>query len=192
LARRNWEKIFDAEYVRKLIAKKQTNSYKSYQWVKTQEQKEYYVDRGFVASDGVATEEDVYEEEVYAPIAMEQISDDWKESLQDIVTLCDKEGIKLTLFIAPIPEKTLIAKGNYSDYSNMVRELAYNLGVKYYDFNLCKEKYFLLQDFEHFKDYHHLNTKGAELFSNLFCEFFSGKISEVELFYSSFEEKVMN
>ena len=43
-----------------------------------------------------------------------------------------------------------------------------------------------------FKDADHMNSYGAETFSRLFAYFINGKISEGELFYNSYREKLQN
>lgn len=191
--RRNWEKIFDYEYITKLIAKKQTDSYKNYEWVKTDGQTEYYVDRGFVANDDLVDEGVYWNSEAYGEIlAVSDLADDcdWRVSLQKIIDFCKKNEIELTLFMVPMPEWTLVGKGNYDAYSKMIQQIADENEIGYYDFNLCKSKYFPTNERTYFKDEDHLNTKGAEAFSKIFSEFFTGKIVAEDLFYDSFADKL--
>ena len=190
VARRSWTNISDPDYIKRLINLKSKDSYKNYEWVKTEKQTEYYVDRGFVANDEVVAENEYWNSEAYWPINISKISDDYRKSLQDIIDLCDKKGIELVLFVSPMPEWTIVGKGNYDEYSEIVRKIAEDSDIKYYDFNLCKQEYFSTTEREYFMDEDHLNTKGAELFSNLFCEFFAGQISEQELFYESLSKKI--
>ncbi len=61
------------------------------------------------------------------------------------------------------------------------------MGYDYYDFNLCKPD-FQLEDSD-YSDDNHLNAKGIEKFSHIFCDFFTGKVSKENMFYSSYKEK---
>lgn len=193
IARRNWEKIFDLNYINELLDKKNEKSYKEYEWVKTNGDIEYYVDRGFVANDGFMSSEEQWNAAAYGNIAaVNNISKEsnWRKNLQRIIDLCEDEGIELTLFVAPMPEWTIVGKENYDEYSQMVRTIAKENNIGYYDFNLCKSIYFDADDRMLFKDADHLNTQGAERFSQLFGEFSSGMIKESELFYDSLETKI--
>lgn len=193
LARRNWEKIFDSEYVKNLVQRKQMDSYKNYEWVRYENQIEYYVERGFVANDGVVAEDTYWNsmayDEIVVPTTVTQESD-WSISLQSIINYCSKNDIELTLFIAPEPEWTVIGKGNYQAYHDMISEIANENNLKFYDFNLCKPEFFQLNDRRLFKDEDHLNTNGAKVFSELFAKFFTGQIKEENLFYDTYEEKL--
>lgn len=191
-ARRYWEKFFDADYIKNIILKKNEESYKNYEWIRTEEQMEYYVDRGFVANDNIVPEETYWNLSAYDPIDIESISMDWKNSLQDIIQLCKKEGVKLILFVTPMPEWTIVGKGNYDEYHLLIEKIANNAGIDFYDFNFVDSKYFATTENGFFMDENHLNTFGAEAFSKLFCDFFSGIISEEELFFGSLSEKLAN
>lgn len=192
-ARRNWEKLFDSEYVTNLIIKKQTESYKNYKWVKNEEQKEYYVERGFVANDDVVNEGVYWNSAAYGKIeAVSSLTDDcdWRVTLQKIIDFCKKNEIEITLFVAPMPEWTLVGKGNYDSYSDVIQRIANENQIDYYDFNLCKSEYFPTNERNFFRDEDHLNTKGAETFSEVFSEFFVGNIRAEDLFYDSFTDKL--
>lgn len=186
-ARREWEKMFDFEYIKDLYAKKNTEAYKEYQGVKSGNS--YYLD-GLMASEKTMT--GLWNKSAYSLINRDNISEDWKLSLDEIVDLCKKEGIELTLFAAPMPDMTLIGKENYDEYSVLIRNMAENYGIEYYDFNLCKPEYFDAGNAEIFRDPGHLNLYGAEEFTKIFSGFFAGDISEEELFYDSYEEKLLS
>lgn len=115
---------------------------------------------------------------------------DWYKSLIKIIKYCKEKNIKLTLFIAPEPEWTLVGKGNYQDYHNFINSISEKHKIDFYDFNLCKASYFDANDHQLFMDEQHLNIAGAEKFSKLFSDFFMKKISKEQLFHSSFNEKV--
>lgn len=48
IAKRDWKKFFDSNYVKDVIASKQTEQYKNFEYPKKEGDTEYYVDRGFV------------------------------------------------------------------------------------------------------------------------------------------------
>lgn len=188
LARRNWEKLYDIDYIKELIYKKNTEEYKNYELIRKEGQTEYYVDRGYVACEGVLINE--LNDRAYEPINIDNISDDWKNSLQDIIALCRKNNVELTLFITPVPECTTVGKGNYDEYHEYIQNIADEANLDFYDFNLVNNNYFSTIELDHFKDVQHLNAAGAEEFSKLFCEFINGKIDKEELLYDSLDEKL--
>ena len=75
----------------------------------------------------------------------------------------------------------------YDEYIEQINELLEPYDVDFYDFNLCKKEFFF--DDTCFMDDHHLNKKGAEKFSVIFSQFFTGEIDKEELFYQSINEK---
>lgn len=190
LARRNWEKIFDLDYVKTLIAKKNTQAYKNYELIREEGQSEYYVDRGYVACEGILANE--LNQRAYTPINLDAVSDNWKNALQDIIKVCKKEGVELTFFITPMPECTTVGKGNYDEYHTFIQKIADEAGVDFYDFNLINNQIFSTKENTWFKDVHHLNADGAEEFSRLFCEIFTGKLDKEEVLYDSLAQKLEN
>lgn len=108
----------------------------------------------------------------------------------DIVGFCKKHNIELVLFVAPEPEWTIVGKGNYSEYHSRLKEISTVNGVGFYDFNLCKSAYFDANDRGLFRDEDHLNAYGADLFTTIFAEFFTGRILDEDLFFDSYEEKL--
>ena len=192
-ARRNWEKFFDSDYVRIVFQKKSQDSYKNYQWIRTEDQTEYYVDRGFVANDNVVDRNTYWNSYAYGKVTFpEKLTTDidFHQSWLSIVNYCKKNGVELTLFVTPEPEWTIVGKGNYQEYVNMIRELATENDLKFYDFNLVKAEYFDANNRNLFKDEDHLNTNGAKQFSALFAKFFTGQFSEEDLFYATYDKKL--
>ncbi len=70
-----------------------------------------------------------------------------------------------------MPEGTLVATGDYSTYHKAIEEISNEYGIKFYDFNLCRDEIFDTNNRQLFKDEDHLNTDGAEEFSRVFCDF---------------------
>lgn len=193
IAKCNWKKFFDSNYVKDVISIKQTQQYKNYIYTKKEGDIEYYVERGFVANDAEIGNDVYFNSTAYGEIGMgTEITkeSDWFKSLAEIISYCKKQGIELTLFITPEPEWTLVGKGNYQEYHEFISEIANEYGLDFYDFNLCKKEYLDTNDRTLFKDEDHLNTKGAEVFSVLFGDFFTNHLSKEAVLYNSFTEKI--
>ncbi len=187
LARRNWSKIFDADYVRELIAKKGTDLYKNYEYVT--EKTEWYSGKGYVSNPSTVEDWNYFSTIGWCNINFNYVSEDWVHSLKSIIAFCDRMGIPLTLVSAPMSNFMLAGIENYDEYMEVVQSIIAGTDVDYYDFNLCKEEYF--PNTSHlFKDEHHMNCYGAEEFSRLFADFINGEIPEDELFYGSYHEKL--
>lgn len=189
LARRNWEKLLEPGYIAELLSKKATEDYKSYAYTYATTYNEIYVGKGYMSTPLKMENGAFFSNYSIDPLDISAISEDWKKSLLEIINYCKDNGIELTLVSAPVSNFQLTAVGNYDAYINFVNDFIKDTGIKYYDFNLCKESYFP-NDGTLFRDMGHLNYPGAELFDNLFMDFFSGKISEDELFYNSYQEKL--
>ncbi len=189
LARRNWEKLLDPGYITELWKKKATEDYKSYAYTYATTYNEIYVGKGYMSTPLKMENGSFFSNYSIDPLDISAISEDWKNSLLEIINYCKDNGIELTLVSAPVSNFQLTAVGNYDAYIDFVNEFIRDTGIQYYDFNLCKENYFP-NDGTLFRDMGHLNYPGAELFDNLFMDFFSGKISEDDLFYHSYQEKL--
>lgn len=191
LARRNWPKFLDADYVKDLMIKKRTDVYKNYEYAYISSDSEWYDGKGYVANNGVIKDWNYFSDYGWDIEHLDQVSEDWLRSLENIIAFCQKENIPLTLISVPVPDYRLLSAGNYDEYVNFVQNIIDGTNINYYDFNLCKEDFFPNTS-SLFMDDHHLNCYGAEAFSKLFADFINGKISEKELFYHSYEEKVKN
>jgi|GEM_PF-1298884 len=193
IAKRNWKNFFDSNYVKNVIASKQTDYYKNYEYPKADDAIEYYVDRGFVANDAEVSGDTHFNKKAYGEIGVgSSISkdSDWYNSLSDIVDFCNEKDVKLTFFITPEPEWTLVGKGNYQAFHDFVDGIASEFGLDFYDFNLCRNKYFDTNDTSLFKDEDHVNTRGAEIISNLLGKIHTGELDIENVLYDSFTEKI--
>ena len=193
LARRNWSDFFDSDYVRELVEKKSQASYKNYEWIRREDQVEYYVDRGFVANESVIQEGNFWNKKAYGNIDKDYeklVATDWYKSLKDIVKYCDDHNIELTFFVAPEPEWTLAGKEDYGVYYSAISEISEELNVELWDFNLIKSEYFDTMDRTLFMDEDHLNKNGAMAFSTLLSKVAAGKLSSKDIFYDSYDDKI--
>ncbi len=188
VAKRNGDELVFPEYVGDILRKKQSTAYKTYDFAAVSSDADAYAGKGFIRSSGVIQKGCFYLQNDFTPIVTDEFSVDWRNSLMDIINYCKKHNIDLVMVSAPSPDFRNVSLGNYDDYIAYMNEISRETGVPYYDFNLCREEYFDATG-ENFKDTSHLNGNGAKAFSELFAKFFTGQISEEELFYSSYKEK---
>lgn len=189
VARRDWSKLTDLDYIRTVLIKKSTAAYKSYGYDRLTDETEWYAGKGYVANNGVVNDWDFFSESAWEPIDVGAVSADWKSDLESIIRFCEKKQIPLTLVVAPMSDYLLAGVGNYDDYIACVRELIDGRDVELYDFNLCRETAFPSAS-ELFKDPDHVNCAGAELFSTLFARLVKGEVTPEEIFFSSYAEKL--
>ena len=191
LARRNWNKLFEPTYIFKLIKEKSSSNYRNFIWTRVAGDEEYYVDRGFVANDGMTKGISEWPDTVYDPIEIAGLRDednDWRKDIEAIVDFCNENDISLCFYIAPIPHDTIVAKGNYQEYHDLIEEIAKNNGVEFVDFCFIRPEYFDTTDMSLYKDEGHLNTQGAEKFSELFCDVMQGRYSKDEVLFSTVKD----
>lgn len=123
------------------------------------------------------------------PISL-NISDDWKNTIDEIIKICKKNGIELIFYSMPCSDFYLAEKGNYDEYYVFCKNFINSRGFEYYDFNLAKEKYLLLRDSD-FHDDNHLSGQGVYKWTRVVCDyFFLNKIPKDDMFHSSYAEKI--
>ncbi|MBQ4514564.1 MAG: hypothetical protein II969_16345 [Anaerolineaceae bacterium] len=182
-ARRNWEKLLHPSEVLALIREKQKEAYRNYEPIGG------YRAKGFVSNQGEIPNGILLDTAGFDSIHTKSASPDWLKTLREIINYCEKKGISLTLFSAPMTLFQTAGVGNYDDYIELINHLIEGTNAEYVDFNLCREEYFD-QTPDLFADAGHLNERGAEVFSQLFASHFSGAIAKDELFYESMAEKI--
>lgn len=84
-----------------------------------------------------------------------------------IISICEENNIPLIFYSTLISDFFLNASGNYDIYISNVRQFLREFGYQFYDFNLCKEEYLTLSDYN-FYDNNHLNKTGIEKFTPVF------------------------
>lgn len=183
---RNWESLFDMTYIRDMLHKKMNPNYLSYEYVYGEY--EHYQGKGFVYSKDVDNSDFFTATSHFAPIPRDALSLKSKEYLDRIISYCQKEGIEIIFYSAPISDFRLADVGNYDYYVMQMKEFLKEKGVAYYDFNLCRPE-FLSLDEKYFQDNHHLNGEGANTFSTAFAQLLSEENPE-KAFYHSYGEKL--
>ena len=118
------------------------------------------------------------------------ISDYWKHYIEKIIKLCKENNVELIFYSMPCSDFYLHEKGDYNIFYEEMKSYINSLGFDYYDFNLLRQD-FSFCDEDYFDD-NHLNIYGIKKFSRYFCNFFTGKFTSEEMFYSSYKEKIEN
>ena len=125
-------------------------------------------------------------------INIQNISDEYKDTIDKIIALCKENNIELIFYSMPCSDYYLAEKSNYDDYYTFCTDFLAQRGFPYYDFNLAKEKYLMLEDSD-FSDDNHLSKKGVYKWTQVFCDyFFTGIIPQDDMFYSSYAKKIEN
>lgn len=153
------------------------------------DEKSSYAGKGCVLDSESISDGSFSSDSFEEPIGPQNIHPDIISCLNQIVEICRKNNIELIFYSMPYSDFYLNEKGDYDQYLNFCRNFATQNGCPYYDFNLCREKYFSLCDHD-FSDDNHLNQSGIEKYTEIFCSFFTGKIPEDELFYASYADKM--
>lgn len=189
--RRNWKNLFNIPEVLDTLGQKRSETYRDFQyWGNIETDTEYYAGKGHVANIRVVKCEGYSAKGTLAKTERPFSNDDI-ESLEKIIRYCKKNNIELVFFSSPVADFLLAGAGDYDRYIQQASDFAKAYGIKYYDFNICKEEYFSYVS-EYYCDAYHLNKYGAEAFSEIFSKFFAGEISEEELFYPSYSAKIQS
>ncbi len=189
-ARRNWDKLFDKDYIATNLQRKNNDVYRNYQYDFLHYDTEWYAGKGYVESSYRV--EDGYFDDRYGKniISLDKISDDWYQYLNKIVKVCKNEDVELTLVCTPFSEYLINIYGEgYISYHNMVQEIADDAGIIFWDFNLLKEESIAFTA-NQFKDSAHLNMYGAQAFSELFAKLVSQELSFDEISYKNINDKL--
>jgi hypothetical protein len=113
----------------------------------------------------------------------------WKW-LKKIIDYCNEKDIELVLVNVPMPDGRLQADLYYEEYTEYIRSVAQEYGLKYYDFNLTKEDVMTMERTD-YDDGSHLNGQGADKFSECVSRILNGELDE-SAFYDTFAEKLAN
>lgn len=186
-ARRNATSLFVPSIVGSTIRRKNSDIYKNYRYEYANDNSwGQYMGKGFV-SVNPAIQNDSFYYQSRKPVNYD-ISEDRINSIRSIIRYCDSRKIKLTAVTAPMPSYVILQSGiDYDRYLDELRDILKGTDVKLVDFNLCKTAYFP-DESEYFSDDSHLNKYGAKKFSDLFSDYFTGRLTD-DIFYGSYKEK---
>jgi hypothetical protein len=111
------------------------------------------------------------------------------QSLLNIIQFCSENNIQLVLVNQPMPTQTLDTLIDYDNYIHFLKQIAEEHDVDYWNFDLYKGDIGLAEDC--YMDEHHLNGKGAEIYTKFFCDFVNevqdGNSDPESYFYDSYQ-----
>ncbi len=179
------EHLTEAAWIQDRIDHKRTGNYKNYIYVDGTIE---YRDKGYYATAREFTNllcaRERNPKEMY-------LTKDAEDYLRKIIEYCRKKEIPIVLYSNPMYEIQPISTENYDNYVDGIRKIAAEYGIPYYDFNLAREEYLPIQNPGYFMDAGHLNTKGAEIYTDFFHQVVSAPPEEnTEYFYQSYQEKL--
>lgn len=194
------DELFHGEYITGVVQAKQTETWKNHEHyrIKKMEEQEYVMqnaEKGFMDNDAIPETGGFCEQtEMGWPMLTENpITDDSMEYLLKIIDYCEKHNIKLTWINCPITDYQLMQMGSYDNYVKQMKELSAEYHIAYYDFSLCKREYLDLSSNQYWFDKGHLNTAGAEVFTQFLGEFLraeeNGEDTYADCFYDNYAEK---
>lgn len=164
--------IFSKKTIAKNVSYKMTDEYKKNIPPKSSD----YVYKGYMGTS------EVYDGKLIPRLAKRAAADKskWeqkkvlkrnKEYLDKIIKLCKDRGVDLNLVIVPVPNIYLEAMdGSEKAMYDYFKQLTDKENIGYYDFNYYNNQEEFTNDC--FKDYKHMNTKGAEKFSAKLAEIY--------------------
>ncbi len=194
------EKYFELNYIRSQIEYKHSEEYRNFVKCTKDEQNVVvyeFRDKGYNYSTTELLASSLKEEiDVQGNrnlLKENPMTEEAELYLRKILEYCNKSDIQVTLFSSPVTDLRILSAetcGSYDNYVNQVKDIASEYDVEYYDFNLCKEEYLPLKELKYFRDKHHLNADGAEVFTKFFYKVMQGTKEENALyFYESYAEK---
>ena len=120
-----------------------------------------------------------------------QIDPDNLAYLDAILRLCREHEVEVVLVMTPIARSGMFEYNNAQVLYDWYQTLAQREGLRYYDFNLLRDKEGLFPDESMYYDALHFNDEGATRFSGLFAELMLRADAGEDisgLFYRSYQE----
>lgn len=186
-------KLDNWEYVMQTIDYKREEQYRTYEYISEwDENSDDYWKQGYQSSSRTYNDKNRFfsQGKILAENPMGETSEEY---LRKILDYCRKRDIDITLFSIPVYELVLISTENYDNFISQVKAIAAEYDVEFYDFNIAKEEYLPIHQGANYIDMNHLNSKGADMFTEFFDKVVSGTASEnEEFFYSSYAEKLQS
>lgn len=107
------------------------------------------------------------------------------------IEFCQKNNIPVTLFVSPVLDFQLLSTGDYDSYVTELKSLADGYGIECYDMNLIKREYLDIKRGEYYMDPEHLNTAGAEVYTEALWNVLSDSAdNNMSKFYTTYSEKL--
>jgi len=90
--------------------------------------------------------------------------------LQDMVDLCKANDIRVIIAVTPLSDSILWRCRNYDDFRCWLKDFSEDNSCEFYDFNLLKNRYEIINDNTSFYDMLHLSDSGATAFTQSYVE----------------------
>lgn len=177
--------VFDLEQIDKVVKSKKSEEYLN------PTPKGYKGYTGGEISDDIEIGDQFFVD-VSSDIDWDYYSDYSLKMINRIATLCKKNDIELILFTVPVSDYTINAKVDYDSFYMETCNIANELGVEYYDFNMLSPECAHMKGGMFLRDNHHLNAHGAYEFSDFFAAMMKERMEGKDIsqyFLSSIEEK---
>lgn len=193
------DQLFNLNYVANVVRGKQSESWKNHEYLHISriDGKEYVFkngEKGFRLGYIAPEEGGFYRTDQEKPLMENPMAAEQMEYLIKIIEHCKENEIILTWIGCPISDFQLARNGAYDHYVRQISELADQYRIPYYDFNLCRSEYLALSQDRHWADMGHLNTEGAEIFTQFMGQFLTaqeeGLDTYQDCFHGSYEEKM--
>lgn len=112
------------------------------------------------------------------------------ETMTSIIEMCQAKGIQVILVTVPRSDAELWKFDGLDQYYSYMTAFAEENDCAFYDMNLVKNRYELLDDRTSYHDENHLSAEGAAAFTEAFCDIVKKAETEdvSDCFYGSYEE----
>ena len=112
------------------------------------------------------------------------------EKLVSQIQACQQQGIQVILAVVPKSDRDLWKFDQHDVFYQWMMEFSKENDCDFYDFNLLKMRYEILNDEHSFFDATHMSEEGATMFSKACCDIIKRAETEdvSEYFYDSYEE----
>ena len=188
--KRYWKNACDLQSMIGVFREKCSDSYKDFRYDSLFHETEWYKGKGYVECKTEVREGEFDDAYANNDIRLTNVSTDWHYYVNEIIKLCEIEGVELTFICAPLSEYLLAAFGRtYNDYHNMVADMAEKAGIEFWDFSLVRDEY-LLMSASDYMDSAHLNMYGAQKFSRLIAQVIEGKLSYNAIAHENIRQKL--
>lgn len=193
------EQLFQLDYVQDILEKKAAQTWKEHEYyhIRKMEDQKFVMKnagKGFVSNFGVPETGGFYDIEQGIPLPENPITEESLEYLEKIVDYCREKEIALTWIVCPVSDFQMMGNGAYDNFGKQINSLAVQYNVPYYDFNLCKKEYLDLSSNQYWADKGHLNSMGAEVFTEFLGRFLQAEEQEertyAACFHDSYQEKM--
>lgn len=170
------------------LRKKVSAAYKNYTYEYAAADEEIrYTGNGHQAYT-TATPPRFVSQEGFGPCTVDNVSEEWKTAVNQIISVCAEHGVPLTVVNPPVSDDLLLSMSGYDRYIGFLREFTAGKPVDVVDFDLLDTAVWP-GDPECFFDVNHLNENGCKAFSELLADYINGALP-AQAFLPSVEERL--